>query len=413
MAHEVLMPKLSSTMTEGTLTTWLKNEGDSVALGEAIFEVMTDKIAIEVEAYEAGILLKKVILEGEKAPVNSVVGYLGEEGESLPPTPHEAASAITSTRLVMSEGKSGEAVKSELTTQLSAGTLSGIASQIPATPAARKLARENGVDLTEIQGSGPRGRIQAQDVLSASVLQGTPEMKKNTASPVVPWSGMRQAIADKMMISQTTIPAVTMAATVDMRQMIAVRKVVKPLVEEQVNEHLSYTELILKAVTVALQQYPQLNAHATAAGIQEFQDINLGVAVSLSEGLVVPVIHQAETLGLSRLTQQVKRLAREARSGTLKSESLAGGTFTVSSLGKSRVTHFTPIINAPEVAILGVGGMSEVAKLHFEGGENRLQSVPMLPLSLTFDHRVIDGAVAAAFLSLVVALLEEPTKLLL
>lgn len=407
MVHEILMPKLSSTMTEGTLTVWLKKVGEPVAVGEGIFEVMTDKIAIEVEAYEEGVLLKQLIGAGEEAPVNAVVGYIGEAGEQLPEVGKGEKNAVVEAVL-----QAEELAFSETDT---APELSNGREGIRATPAARRLAREKGVALTSLRGSGPRGRIQAQDVLRFQGLKPAVaelgKMPAETESNLVPWGGIRKAIADKMLASHTQIPAVTMSATVDMRQMIAMRKELLPLVEEEVQGRLSYTELVIKAVTVALRQFPQLNAYATVAGVKQMEAINVGIAVALPEGLVVPVLHQAEKLGLSALTKKVKEVTQAARLGTLKAEQLSGGTFTVSSLGKSRVTHFTPMINAPEVGILGVGGLYEQVQLDSEVGT--MVSVPTLPLSLTFDHRVIDGAPAAAFLSLVVGLLEEPMRLLL
>ncbi|MBP2099807.1 dihydrolipoamide acetyltransferase family protein [Enterococcus rivorum] len=405
MAHEILMPKLSSTMTEGTLTVWLKNEGEPVAVGDAIFEVMTDKIAIEVEAYEEGILLKRLIGDGESAPVNAVIGYIGEVGEKLP-------EEVQTTPIVAVVEESVVGAQAPMEVKGATEVNSIATKKVRATPAARRLAREKGLHLKDIQGSGPKGRVQVQDVAQYQPKTETATIELEE-TPIIPWSGMRKVIADNMVKSHTTIPAVTMHADVDMRKAKKLRADLLPMVEEDTHERLSYTELILKAVTVALQKYPQLNAHALEEGIKQYREVNLGLAVALPDGLIVPVIHQAETMGLNALTHSVKEVTKAARASTLTKKQLSGATFTISSLGKSRVNYFTPIINTPEVGILGVGGLYERLQLEKKDGQESIETIPTLPLSLTFDHRVVDGVPAADFLSLIVALLEEPMRLLL
>ncbi|MGX7197839.1 dihydrolipoamide acetyltransferase family protein [Enterococcus olivae] len=412
MAHEVLMPKLSSTMSEGTITVWLKNEGDPVEIGEAIFEVMTDKIAIEVEAYEEGLLLKRYIGDGESAPVNAVIAYIGEAGEEVPEEMpgQETEKEATSTDTV--EETPTEASTVEVATE-SASPVE--AKNIRATPAARRIAREKGLALAMIQGTGPKGRIQALDVKNyqapkAAASTATAEETVPTGK-LVPWSSMRQVISERMVHSKTTIPHVTMTAEVDLTQVIELRQHLLPLVEAQVEKRLSYLEIIAKAAMVALKSYPIFNAHGLAEGIQYHDHVNLGIAVAVEEGLVVPVIPQADRMGLSDLTQAVKEQTAKARKGQLTPAEMSGGTFTISSLGKSTVKTFNPIINAPEVAILGVGGMYEQLALDPDSGEVCHQS--RVNLSLSFDHRVVDGAPASAFLSQIVALLENPFGLLL
>lgn len=403
MAHEVLMPKLSSTMDVGTITTWLKDEGDSVEVGEAIFEVMTDKIAIEVEAYDEGILLKKYIGDDESAPVNSVIAYIGEAGEEVPDEMPGSTEEAAPT-----EEKTAEPEKVE---EKAVEAAPVAAKNIRATPAARRIAREKGVDLQKVAGSGPKGRIQAQDVANYQEKPAAPAAAAEASSgELIPWSGMRKVIADRMLNSKTTIPHVTMNAEVDMTKLKELRGQLLPMVEEQTGNRISFLEIIIKAAMVALKSYPEFNAHGLAAGIQRFDEVNMGVAVAVSEGLVVPVVKNASRMGLSELTKSVKEVTQKARDGQLSPQEMSGGTFTVSSLGRSKVQTFNPIINAPEVAILGVGGMYDKLALDATG---EVKTISALNLSLSFDHRVADGAPAAAFLSMIVEMLENPMSLLL
>lgn len=404
MANEVLMPKLSSTMDVGTITTWLKNEGDSVEIGEAIFEVMTDKIAIEVEAYDEGVLLKKYIGDGESAPVNSVIAYIGEAGEDVPaemPGAEETAAAEEMTEAVEEAPKETAAVETAKT------------SKVRATPAARRIAREKGIDLQKVQGSGPKGRIQALDVKEYQEPATTVATPKAAEGEMIPWSGMRKAIADKMSQSKQTIPHVTLNAEVDLTKVIELRKQLLPMVEERTEERLSFLEIIAKAAMVALKAYPEFNANAYDEGIKHFEHVNLGVAVAVADGLVVPVIENADQKGLSDLTAAVKAVTKKARDGQLLPAEMSGGTFTISSLGRSKVQTFNPIINLPEVAILGVGGSYEKLVVENTPEGPQVATIQALNLCLSFDHRVADGAPAAAFLSMIVELLENPMSLLL
>ncbi|MCB5951437.1 2-oxo acid dehydrogenase subunit E2 [Enterococcus sp. BWT-B8] len=414
MAHEVLMPKLSSTMAEGTITVWLKEEGDSVEIGEAIFEVMTDKIAIEVEAYEEGTLLKRYIGDGESAPVNAVIAYIGEAGESVP---EEMPRVSGGERSAEEEAPSADTPKTD-SEAMKSETSQPTEGKIRATPAARRAAREKGVDLKNVTGSGPKGRIQALDVQNYQVqaeplkeYAGTGRFSK--AAAVLPWQGMRKTIADRMLISKQTVPHVTMNAAVDMSAAVKLREQLLPMIENQTGYRLSYTEIIMKAAMVALREFPVFNAHVKEDGIHLFETVQLGIAVAVTEGLVVPVISNAHQLGLGQLTKQTKELTQKARDGNLTGEDMEGGTFTISSLGASKVQTFNPIIHVPEAAILGVGGMNEAWEMRSVDGIEHPIKVPALHLSLSFDHRAADGAPAAAFLSRIVELLENPMGLLL
>lgn len=395
-------------MSEGTITEWLKNEGDSVEIGEAIFEVMTDKIAIEVEAYEEGILLKKTVEEGESAPVNAIVAYIGEQNEEIPDEEleieNEASDNVDNTEIIQSDSRNSE--------YQSHPPLN----KYRATPSARRIARERNISLTQVKGTGPKGRIQAQDVRDFEPF--VPETEYATQSnkheyEFIPWSSSRKLIAQNMLHSKQTIPHVTMTSEVIMEKALKFREEIMSSVEQKTEKRLSVLDIIVKAAAHALQHYSVFNSTVDDNGIYRHQQINIGVAVALEDGLIVPVIKSVHQKGLVEIVKETKELANKARSGQLALDDLSGGTFTISSLGKSRVTQFTPIINAPEVAILGVGGIYQKEKIVIKDGNVSVEQLPALQLSLSFDHRVIDGAPAAEFLSFLTETLENPMNLLL
>ncbi|MGX7067463.1 pyruvate dehydrogenase E2 component (dihydrolipoamide acetyltransferase) [Vagococcus fluvialis] len=406
MAHEILMPKLSSTMDVGTITVWLKEEGDRVEVGEAIFEVMTDKIAIEVEAYEEGILLKKYIGNDGSAPVNSVIGYIGEAGEEVPATMPGLETSEEVIEEVVVEVK-------EIATKVEESSVK--TDKVRATPAARRLARLNNVDLCNVKGSGPRNRVQAQDILSyqPAVTGSAVTTVADDEFELIPWTPMRKIISENMVQSKREVPHVVMTAEVDMTKVVSLRKDLISLVEEETNERLSYLEIITKATTRVLKKYPIFNSRSSEEGIYQYKHVNMGIAVALEDGLIVPVVKNADKKGLAELTTDIKELTRKARNSQLTKDEMTGATFTISSLGKSKVKHFTPIINYPEAAILGIGGMYEKQEIITENGEVKVINKPVVELSLSFDHRVVDGAPASNFLSDLVTILEEPMSLLL
>ncbi|MER2173634.1 MAG: dihydrolipoamide acetyltransferase family protein [Carnobacterium sp.] len=454
MAHEIFMPKLSSTMTEGSITEWYKEEGDSVEIGEAIFEVMTDKIAIEVESYDEGILLKKYFDVDEPVPINHVIGYIGEKGENVPdappgesgstveePSPSPATKDETDTpkfdqetvRDAVTSNKESpqqpEPLKATEKSKTSESEQTDLSERIRATPAARRLAREHDLLLHEVSGTGRKGRIHIDDVRTyleekdntpesstiEAPTENAPESKLvsptlQSGDTVIPWKGMRKVIADRMTRSKQEIPHVTLNATFDARELIKLRQELLPLVENATGKRISYNEIIIKAMTIALKQHPRLNAHALDDGIHEFKEINVGLAVSVDDGLLVPVIKFANQKGLAEITNDSKELAEKARTGKLASEEMTGGTITLSSLGKSRVENFNPVINQPEVAILGVGTLKEVLDLNENG---IVFKKPTMTLSLSFDHRAVDGTPAADFLNTLIDILEDPRLLLL
>lgn len=413
MAKEVLMPKLGMTMETGTIVQWFKEEGDSVEAGEVLLEVMTDKINIEVESYESGTLLKKYYQEDDVVPVNQVIAYIGNPGEQVPDEPPaldgDQAEAGEETVETADEKAPSEAQQS----------VDQTIDKPRATPAARKLAREHDIDLRSVVGSGPRGRIHREDVQNyidqqlrkpaATKPEQPIERRPIVDQPRTPISGMRKVIGERMVQSVHEAPHVTLHTEVDMTQAVEMRKKLLPVIEEKTGLRLSYTEIIIKAVATVLKDHPMLNASIVGKEIVSHSDINIGLAVSHPEGLLVPVIERADQLGLAELTRTSKQLAKEAREGRLNPDRLQGGTFTISNLGMYAVDSFTPIINLPETAILGVGRIVE--KPVGYNGEIVLRS--MMALSLSFDHRIVDGAPAAAFLTQLKDVLENPFQMLI
>ncbi|TLS38724.1 dihydrolipoamide acetyltransferase family protein [Pseudalkalibacillus caeni] len=448
MAIEIFMPKLSSTMEVGTLLQWFKEEGDPVEIGEPLFEIMTDKINIEVEAYEEGTLLKKYYEPDEEIPVNQVIGFIGEESEEVPSSSPGLSSDSSSD--VDDSEDTREGAEENVASQPSGEVDVEQNEKVRATPAARRVARERDLQLSAVAGSGPKGRVHEKDVVHYSEEnQGkkiTPLAKKvaeneqvsvdnltgtgangkivkddvtdaiqsatgsaNTSSPKKKkLAGMRKVIADRMQESVNTAPHVTLTSDIDMTKVKELRSQLLPTIEKQTGLRLSYTEVIAKAVGVALSRFPSVNASLINNEIIYNEEVNVGLAVAVEDGLMVPVLKKVNSKGLSTLTKEAKDIARRAREQKLQSDELKGATFTVSNLGMYAIDAFTPIINLPETAILGIGRIQDKPVVVDQTVEVR----PMMAVSLSFDHRAVDGAPAAAFLTEVKRILENPFELL-
>ena len=443
MAKVVVMPKLGLTMTEGTVSKWLKKVGDAVSEGEPLFEVETDKLTNTIEASASGVLRHLFVEEGVTVPVLEKVAVIAAADEDIAgllggaaPAPAAAAAPAPAAAPAASpaEKKAG--------------------GRVIASPAAKKLAKEKGIDLTLVTGTGPNGRITEDDVKNYTPAPAAPaapaaeEVPKVKASPLaaavaadlgldlekigakdrvlaedilrylestrekaeeapkeelVPMNGMRKAIAKNMLNSHMTSPTVTANLSVDMSAMKAYREQLKA---KEIK--VSYTDLLVKFVAKALTEYPLLNCSVEDNKIRYKHYVNMGVAVALDNGLVVPNVTDADKKSLTEISAEIKELAKLAREGGLPMEKLRGGTFTITNLGMYGIESFTPIINQPEVAILGVTTMEDRAVVR--GGEIVIR--PMMTLSLTFDHRVVDGSVAAEFLQRLKNLLENPALML-
>lgn len=383
MATAIKMPKMGLTMKTGTVAKWLKNEGDRVKKGEPVVEIMTEKITNTVEAPVDGVLLKIVAPKGAKLPIEAVLAVIGEEGEDISALLAEAPAGTAATPSVAPAA--GERFK--------------------ISPAARKLAEEHGIDYTRIKGTGPEGRITREDVERA-IAEGVRPADERPTLEVIPYEGMRRAIGENMAHSWTVAPKVTHHTSVDMSAMLALRKNINNGVKEK--EKVSITDLLVKAVARALESKPRMNVTLDGEEIRVLKDINIGVAVALPDGLVVPVIRNVNQKSLYQVSKEIKDLAKRARRNKLQPDELTGGTFTITNLGAyGSVDWFTPIINQPESAILGVGRTVEKPVVR----DGQIVIRPMMGLSLAFDHRVIDGAPAAEFLKVLVDLIENPHKI--
>ena len=391
MAFSVLMPKLGMIMTEGTVAKWFKRHGDKVETGEPLLEIQSDKYTFEVTSQSSG-SLHLLVVEGQTAPVEAPLAYILAPGEAPPDEAATRSSTPLAGSLVEPQAVVAAATAGE---------------PIRATPVARRLAREMGIDLAKVKGTGPDGRITEEDVrrLSETMPRAPHPAERAIGQPevqeVISLKGVRGAIAQRMLQSLQASAQYTLSLEVDMTEAVSLRRQA-PRGE---STRISTTDIIVKAVAEALKRHPRLNSALVGNELHVFRDINIGVAVALSEGLVVPVIRNADKKSLEEIGIAVQDVTRRARENQLTMDDSAGGTFTISVLGT--VDTFTPIINPPQCAILGVGRIVEKPAIHH--GQIAVRS--MVTLSLTVDHRAIDGAPAASFLRRLSQLLERPSSL--
>ena len=439
MAVEMIMPKVDMDQETGKVVDWLKGEGDQVKKGEVILVIETDKIAIDVEAPESGILAGVTAAPGDEVPIGTVIAYILKEGESLPEDVEQAAedsseqedpaaappetdspAATPAARSmaadhdldlsqVRSSGQGGKILKKDVQAALQQPSQVGPGGKVVATPSARRKARKAGISLDQVPGSGPGGRIQAFDVdnylesAAASPSLSTPQPAAEAET--LPLVGIRQTIAERMTSSYKTIPHVQFTNRADVSSFLAVREELNREAEDRGQEKISMTALLVSMVAGVLCDHPRLNSSLGDDQIVMHQEINVGVAVALEEGLIVPVVPQADQKTLRQLAKEVKELTSRARERTLTNQQVKGGTFTITNLGPFGVEQFNAIINPPEAAILAVGSIQPQPVVLPDGS---LDSRPLMSLTLSADHRIIDGVVAAKFLSHLVRVIESP-----
>jgi pyruvate dehydrogenase E2 component (dihydrolipoamide acetyltransferase) len=417
MATEVIMPKVDMVMDTGTFVEWLKNEGDWVEKGEPLFIVLTDKANIEIEAPASGILSGLRAKPDDVIPVTEVIGYVLEPGESLPATPatpaKSAAAASGPSAALEAEAAPAEALTSE------PETADG---KVRATPAARRLAGELGIDLAHVTGSGARGRVHKNDVLNfAEQRPAAAEAKRASTPPalhiplpdaqqkqVLPLAGPRKIIAERLAHSAFTAPHITLSLHVDMSEAARLRARVLGPMEQKTGQRLSFTAILARAVAAVLPRYPYLNASLSGDKIIAWEDVHLGIATSLEDYLIVPVIRQAHSKSLEELVVILGDLIGRARAWRLAPNEMSGSTFTISNLGMFGIESFTAIINPPEAAILAVGKIVDTPVK----GESGIELRPLMNLTLSADHRIVDGATGARFLAELKATLENPYLLI-
>ena len=416
MAYEILMPQLGLTMEEGTVSGWLKHEGDAVKAGEAILEITTDKLTNEVTSEHDGVLLKIVAQEGEDIPVKGLLGYIGEAGEQVGGAAAPAAAPVEA----VAPAAASAAV-------IAPAAVSAGGARIRISPFARKLAANMGVDYSALTGSGPSGRIVAKDIYAAAeARKSAPAAAPATAPAAAPaapaakkgglelmegdtiakLSGMRKVVAERMLQSHTEIPPVTQNTKVDVTALMKFRK----SLIETAGKKFSVNDLILKATAKVLRAHPEVLVSYDNGQVIQRAHVNLGMAVALDAGLIVPVIRDADKMGLDELAAKAKDLATRAKENKLTTDEYKGSTFSVSNLGMFGIETFTPIVNQPDAGILGVCAIQDELVMDDEGNISKHQ---VMRLSFTYDHRLIDGAVAAKFIMDLRDLLQSPMNILL
>lgn len=396
MPSNVVMPKMGYDMTQGRILRWIKKEGEPVLKGEPIAEIQTEKVNIEIEAFDSGMLAKILHQEGEDVSVGATIAVIALPGEALD-------SALASPHPLPPAPLPPEPA-TELHPPHAHPTVEG--SRIKASPLARKMASSRGLDLATLRGTGPNGRILRRDVESAQAVS-TPQVLQ-APGRVVELSRMRQGIARRLSESKVTAPHFYVTTAIDMTEAMAFRLQVNAAVVEETK--VSFNDLILKAVAQACRAYPGVNATFSEHAIIEHGFVNLGLAVAMPEGLVVPVLAHADEKSLTSIARETKELISRAKANRLRPEDLSGGTMTVSNLGAYDVESFTAIINPPESAILAVGSIKREPIVN---KQDEIQVRSMMRVTLSSDHRVIDGATAASFLGEVKRLLQTPMLLLL
>ncbi|MDN5311774.1 MAG: hypothetical protein PWQ68_747 [Thermoanaerobacteraceae bacterium] len=442
MATVVKMPKLGTTMEEGTIIKWLKKEGEPVEKGEAYVEIQTDKVNLEDEAPESGILRKILVPEGAVVSVGKEIAIIAGVDEPLPEISEEKAKETENP--ASQNLKTGEEIKEQ------PKETEAVEGKVKASPAAKRVARENDVDLSKVTPTGPDGRIVEKDVLvfiENNKVKATPvarkiaeeqgiDLNKIQKAPgeritkqdlmpleeqkqevpvtsgirqTIPVTGMRKIIAERMAKSKATAPHIYLTLEVDMTKAMELREKLIPAIQNQYGSKLSYNDILIKASAVAIKQNPIINSTFNDDEIIIKEDINIGLAVALENGLIVPVVRCADKKGLGEISRDTTQLIEKARTGKLLPDDYQGGTFTITNLGMYDIENFKAIINQPESAILAVGKIMKKPVVI----DDQIVIRPMMNLTLSCDHRVIDGAQGARFLQRIKQILEEPLEMLM
>ena len=446
MLREVLLPQLGQTMEEGTVERWHKNEGDHVKKGEVLYEITTDKATLEVESFAEGVLKVILVQAGQTVPVNELVAIIGAEDDELPEDLESYRAAVSPGAVAGGESPAaaGPSVAAPVAIPAVAPAAApAVPERAFASPRARKLAREQTVPVEVLSGTGPNGRIVERDVTGylegLSALRFTPAARKlafdlrvdlrqvapsgtsgriakedveaaaaaRAAAPrpgqAMEMTAMRRTIASRMTQSKQTIPHFYLIGDINMRRAMAYRKELNAAGDV----HITVTDLLVRAAALALKQCPRMNATFAGDRIVLNARVNVGVAVSVADGLFVPVVKDADAKALAQVSAELKALAQTAREGKLLPDQYEGGSLTISNLGTFGVDYFLPIINPPESCILGIGRVAE--QLVVQDGAIRIE--PMMKISLSADHRVTDGAAAAGFFQAFRDILMEPEQL--
>lgn len=413
-AEIVLMPKMSDTMTDGVIAAWHKKIGDSVKSGELMAEIETDKATMEYESYNTGTLLYIGAEAGKSVPVNGVLAIIGEKGADWQTLlkAHEANSSGASSS---TPAKAETPAQTTSTSNTSVSADHATNGRVKASPLAKKLAKDKGIDLGKVQGSGDHGRITKKDIENFKPSESAGASAQKSAPVVVPVgqesfeeinvSQMRKTIARRLGEIKFSAIEIFLTMEINMDKAIAARNSINEVAPVKV----SFNDMVIKAVAVALRSHPKINSSWLGDKIRYNHHVNIGVAVAVDEGLVVPVIRFADSLGLAQISSLVKDLAGKAKNKKLQPAEMEGSTFSVSNLGMFGIEQFTAVINPPNSCILAIGGIKQTAVVK----DGQLAVGNIMNVTLTCDHRVVDGAVGAAFLQTLKGLLEDPVRILI
>jgi pyruvate dehydrogenase E2 component (dihydrolipoamide acetyltransferase) len=422
MAIEILMPALSPTMTEGKIARWLKKEGDTVSNGDVLAEIETDKATMEVEAIEDGIFGRILVPEGtEGVAVNTPIAIMVEEGEAVPDS---AAPPATSAAPAPALAQAGAVAPSAAPASAPVAPAAALqasrpANRIVASPLARRIAAAKNVDLSTLKGTGPNGRIVKRDVEAAAAQPAAapkPGQQANAplptgASRTVPHTTMRKVIARRLSESKATIPHFYVSMDVELDALMALRSQLNALSHDEGQDafKLSVNDMLIKAAALALKQVPEVNASFTEDAMILHEDADISVAVSLDDGLITPIVRAADRKSLKQISQEAKSLVSRARAGKLKPEEFQGGTFSISNMGMFGVKEFAAIVNPPQAAILAIAAGKRQPVV--SGDEIKVATV--MTVTLSVDHRAVDGAMAAKWLSAFRNIVQAPLALVL
>jgi pyruvate dehydrogenase E2 component (dihydrolipoamide acetyltransferase) len=414
-AEVIRMPKMSDTMTEGTIVAWHKKVGDAVKSGELLAEVATDKATMELESYETGTLLYVGVKEGEAVVVDGILAIIGEKGTDFKPLLSQSGPAASQAAEKKSEPvKTEEAKKAEASSSLSHSSSD---SRLKASPLAKKLAKEKGVDIRQVHGSGEHGRIVKKDIESFKPGAASQQTASKSGSGIslpsvvgeesfeeVPVSQMRKVIAKRLAESKFTAPHFYLTMEINMDKAIEARNSLNEIAPVKI----SFNDMVIKAVAASLRKHPKVNSSWLGDKIRYNHHIHIGVAVAVEEGLLVPVVRFADNKTLSHISAEVKELGAKAKNKQLQPADWAGNTFTISNLGMFGIDEFTAIVNPPDACIMAVGGIKQTPVIK----DGQIKAGNIMKVTLSCDHRVVDGSIGAAFLQTFKSLMEDPVRIL-
>jgi pyruvate dehydrogenase E2 component (dihydrolipoamide acetyltransferase) len=409
VATEIKLPRLGQGMEAGTIVRWLKSEGEQVEKGEPLYELDTDKVTQEVEADASGVLLKIAVAEGE-VPVGQTIAVIGEEGEQVAAPaetapdeqPQEEGSRAPARDEERERGRQASTNGSEQATEIETPEPARADGRVKASPLARRIARERGIDLASLRGTGPEGRIVAEDVERAATAPAVVAVAERTGEVErVPLTSLRKTIARRM-TEAWQAPAFQISMSADMTRAVELRA--RLIERAKDGARPSYNDILIKVCAAALMRHRDVNARFAGDAVELLPSADIGIAVAVPNGLIVPIVRASEVKSIEQIAAESRELVARTREGKLRQEDLEGGSFTISNLGMYGVEQFTAVLNPPQAAILAVGALEE--RVVVRDGE--VQARPLMTMTLTCDHRSLDGATASEFLRTVKDFLEEP-----